>query len=72
MKKCVNTNNYSIYSQEISACFLADTSAFLQQKSDPSTLLSPITFLFQEKLPIIYANIRVWMTDYFVLKNKLI
>jgi len=59
MKKCVNTNNNSIYSQEITNCFLADTSAFLKQKSDPSTLHSAITFLFQEKLPIIYANIRV-------------
>lgn len=72
MKKCVNTNKYNAYSQETTTCFLADTSAFLKQKSDPSTLHSPITFLFQEKLPIIYANIRVWITDYFVLKNKLI
>jgi hypothetical protein len=32
-------------------------------------LCSPITFLFQEKLPIIYANIRVWMRDYFDLKK---
>ncbi|MBP6556883.1 MAG: hypothetical protein KA213_00860 [Flavobacterium sp.] len=59
MKKCVNTTNYSIYSQEITHHFLAFTSAFLKQKSNPSALCSPITFLFQEKLPIIYANIRV-------------
>lgn len=69
MKKCANTNNYSIYSQEITTHFLADTSSFLKQKSDPSTLSSAITYLFQEKLPIIYANIRVWMTDYFVTKK---
>lgn len=59
MKKCVNTTNYSIYNQEITSHFLAFTSAFLRQKSDSTALCSPITFLFQEKLPIIYANIRV-------------
>ncbi|MBF6640451.1 hypothetical protein IVB69_03055 [Flavobacterium sp. J49] len=59
MKKSANTTNYSIYSQEITNHFLAFTSPFLRQKSDPTALCSPITFLFQEKLPIIYANIRV-------------
>ncbi|WP_121313533.1 MULTISPECIES: hypothetical protein [unclassified Flavobacterium] len=59
MKKSVNTTNYSIYSQEITNPFFAFTSPFLSQKSDSTTLCSPITFLFQEKLPIIYANIRV-------------
>ncbi|NNT73019.1 hypothetical protein HKT18_12405 [Flavobacterium sp. IMCC34852] len=59
MKKSVNTTNYSIYSQEITHHFLAFDSHFLNQKNDPTALCSPITFLFQEKLPIIYANIRV-------------
>ncbi len=59
MKKCANATNYSIYSQEITNHFFAFTPPFLKQKSDPSALCSPITFLFQEKLPIIYANIRV-------------
>jgi hypothetical protein len=59
MKKSVNTTNYCIYSQEITHHFLAFTAPFLKQKSDPTDLCSPITFLFQEKLPIIYANIRV-------------
>jgi hypothetical protein len=33
-------------------------------------LCSPITFLFQEKLPIIYANIRVWIE--IILPKKII
>ncbi|WP_284653811.1 hypothetical protein [Flavobacterium terrisoli] len=59
MKKSVNTTNYSIYSQEIRNYFSAFSAHFLSQKNDPTALCSPITFLFQEKLPIIYANIRV-------------
>lgn len=61
MKKSVNTTNYCIYSQEITHHFFAFTAPFLRQKSDLTDLCSPITFLFQEKLPIIYANIRVWI-----------
>lgn len=59
MKKCANTTTYGIYSQEIINGFSAFNSHFLSLKNDPSALCSPITFLFQEKLPIIYANIRV-------------
>lgn len=59
MKKSANTTNYSIYSQEITTGFLAFNSRFFSQKNDSTALCSPITFLFQEKLPIIYANIRV-------------
>jgi len=59
MKKSANTSVYSLYSQETTNNFLAIPNHFFRQKSDFTALCSPITFLFQEKLPIIYANIRV-------------
>ena len=59
MKKSVNTAVYSIYSQETNLNFFTPTNRFYVLKNDLMALCSPITFLFQEKLPIIYANIRV-------------
>jgi hypothetical protein len=59
MKKSADTTIYGIYSQEINNGFLAFNFRFFSLKNDPTALCSPITFLFQEKLPIIYANIRV-------------
>ena len=59
MKKSVNTAVYNKYIQEPNSNFLVSTSHFFKSKSDFKTLCSQIAFLFQEKLPIIYANIRV-------------
>jgi len=59
MKKSDNTSNYSSYSQEINSNFSTFTSHFLSSKNVFNSMCSPIIFLFQEKLPIIYANIRV-------------
>ena len=63
MKKSVNTPIYSNYSQEINPYFLAVTNTTFRFKSDFMALNTQITFLFQEKLLIIYANIRVWIID---------
>jgi hypothetical protein len=59
MKKSANTSIYNLYSQENNQNFLSIGNHFLRLKGDFMTLCSQITFLFQEKLPIIYANIRV-------------
>lgn len=59
MKKSVNTTNYSNYSQETATDFFTFLPHFLVQKNDFTALCSQIIFLFQEKLPIVYANIRV-------------
>jgi hypothetical protein len=59
MKKIANTTAYTAFSQENNQNFFAIPYGFFRQKSDFTALCSPITFLFQEKLPIIYANIRV-------------
>jgi hypothetical protein len=59
MKKIANTTIYGNYSQEISSNFLAFYIYTFRVKSDLMALYSQITFLFQEKLQIIYANIRV-------------
>ena len=59
MKKSVNTSIYSISGQEIKTYFFAAANHFYILKNDLMALCSPSTFLFQEKLPIIYANIRV-------------
>ena len=59
MKKSTNASTYSIYSQESTNNFLTFTTHFLIQKNDFNTLQSLVIILFQEKLPIIYANIRV-------------
>jgi len=59
MKKIANTTIYVNYSQEISSNFLSFYIYTIRIKSDLMALYSQITFLFQEKLQIIYANIRV-------------
>lgn len=59
MKKSTNTPNYNDFCQENNTIFLALAKPFFRLKNDFSALFSGITFLFQEKLPIIYANIRV-------------
>ncbi|MCF6133510.1 hypothetical protein [Flavobacterium wongokense] len=59
MKKSANTYIYSNYSQEISNDFLAVSDNTFRGKSDFIAMCSQIRYLFQEKLPIIYANIRV-------------
>jgi len=59
MKKSAKTTNYNAFSQETNHDFLAIPNHFFRLKSDFTALCSQITFLFQEKLPIIYANIRV-------------
>ena len=67
MKKSVKTSDYSNYNKEIKLNFVTFTTHFFSVKNVIGSLCSEIAFLFQEKLPIIYANIRVWMVDYFVL-----
>ena len=67
MKKSVKTSDYSNYSKEIKLNFATFITHFFSVKNVIGSLCSEIAFLFQEKLPIIYANIRVWMMDYFVL-----
>lgn len=69
MKKSANTSIYNPYSQENTFFFLTVSSVSFQLKRNLMDLCAPIAFLFQEKLPIIYANIRVWIADYFVLFN---
>ena len=59
MKKSANTTIYSIYNKETKLNFFTASDHFYILKNDSMALCSPITFLFQEKLPIIYANIRV-------------
>ena len=59
MKKIENTTIYCNNCQEINDYFLALSYNTFKSKSDIMTLCSQATFLFQEKLPIIYANIRV-------------
>ena len=59
MKKSANTTIDSNYSQENKLTFFTTSNRFFSFKSDFMTVCSQITFLFQEKLPIIYANIRV-------------
>lgn len=59
MKKSANTSIYSNFSPEIKPDFLAVPARCFRGKSDFMSLSSQIESLFQEKLPIIYANIRV-------------
>ncbi len=59
MKKSVTAINYSNYRQETTINFLTFLPHFLIQKNDFNALCTQIIFLFQEKLPIVYANIRV-------------
>ena len=59
MKKSVNTSVYGIFSRETNTNFFTASNNFYILKNDLMALCSPIKFLFQEKLLIIYANIRV-------------
>ncbi|TBX64813.1 hypothetical protein EZL74_12750 [Flavobacterium silvisoli] len=59
MKKSANTTNHNAFGKENNSVSFAVPNSFFRLKNDVSALCSPITFLFQEKLPIIYANIRV-------------
>jgi len=59
MKKSANTTNYNAFSKKNKQAFLAIPNHFFRLKSDFTALCSATIFLFQEKLPIIYANIRV-------------
>jgi hypothetical protein len=59
MKKNANATINNTFCQENNQNFLAIVYHFLISKSDFTALCSRIAFLFQEKLPIIYANIRV-------------
>ena len=58
MKKSVDTPTYDNYSQETNHNFFTLTNHFYRIKND-LILCFQIMFLFNEKLPIIYANIRV-------------
>jgi hypothetical protein len=59
MKKSANTTIYSNYAHEINNGFLAVSDTTFRGKSDFIALCSQIRYVSQEKLPIIYANIRV-------------
>lgn len=59
MKKSVKTSDYSNYNKEIKLNFATFITHFFSVKNVIGSLCSEIAFLFQEKLPIIYANIRV-------------
>jgi hypothetical protein len=59
MNENKNSPFYSAYSQEYSFNFFANANRFSKLKANSFESSSSITFLFQEKLPIIYANIRV-------------
>jgi hypothetical protein len=59
MNKNNNTPFYSTYSQENSFNFFAVSNHFSKLKTNSIELCSQIAVLFQEKLPIVYANIRV-------------
>jgi hypothetical protein len=63
MNKSAHTAFYNTFPQENNTHFLANASLSFRLKSDFMALCSQITFLFQEKLPIIYANIRVWIPN---------
>lgn len=59
MKKSANTTVYSNFGQEINNFSADATDATFRGKSDFIAMCSQIRYLSQEKLPIIYANIRV-------------
>lgn len=71
MKKSVNTTIYSNYTQEMNNVFLAVSDTTFRGKSDFIAMCSQISYLSQEKLPIIYANIRVWIIALLCFINKL-
>lgn len=66
MIKSADTTIYSNYVHEMNNNFLAVSDTTYRGKSNFIALCSQIRYVSQEKLPIIYANIRVWIIDYFV------
>lgn len=63
MNKSAHTTIHNTCNQEHDPHFLENASLSFRLKSDFIALCSQITFLFQEKLPIVYANIRVWIPN---------
>ncbi|HNP32298.1 MAG TPA: hypothetical protein PKN96_03300 [Flavobacterium sp.] len=59
MKRFASTPVYSNFEQEINKNFLNVSDTNFRGKSDFIAMCSQISYLSQEKLPIIYANIRV-------------
>lgn len=59
MKITENANIYSNCSPEINSGFFVVSDNTFRGKSDFIALCSQIRYVSQEKLPIIYANIRV-------------
>lgn len=59
MKITASTNIYSNYGLEINSDFFVVSDNTFRGKSDFIAMCSQIRYLSQEKLPIIYANIRV-------------
>jgi hypothetical protein len=59
MKKSANTSVYGNYNQESNPNFLAVSNLIIERKIDFMALCAQTWSLSQEKLPIIYANIRV-------------
>lgn len=59
MKKCVSSTVYDHNSQEFKTNFLTNFGIFPKLKNSCLSNGSQSVFLFHEKLPIRYANIRV-------------
>ena len=59
MKKSANTIIYCNYIPKMDTDFFAVSVTTFRGKSDFIAMCSQINYSFQEKLPIIYANIRV-------------
>lgn len=64
MKRIANTRVYSNFDSETSKSFQTVSDTTFRGKSNFIAMCSQISYLSQEKLPIIYANIRVWIADY--------
>lgn len=59
MKKTASSTIDSNFNKEINSNFRAVSVTTFRVKSDFIAMCSQISYLSQEKLPIIYANIRV-------------
>lgn len=59
MKKHTNINSYNVSSQENAFIFFSVYVVCSDIKKDFNSLINQFELLFKEKLPIIYANIRV-------------
>ena len=69
MKRGIDTNSQVVYNQGKEYFPLSVFDGYIQ----PKTVSFNNTFLIWKNLSIIYANIRVWIQDYFVfISNKLI